>query len=71
MRADEKVELLNDILEDSKRFEFVEDEILKISSYSDSRKRVYINFIGLLETIYEKLDDEDINRILLVDYEEE
>ena len=65
-----KVELLRDIIEDSKRFEFVEDEVLKIQNYY-SGKTIYVNFIGLVEVMFEKLDDEDIDRILLIDYEEE
>lgn len=59
-----KVELLRDIIDDSKRYEFAEDEVLKISSYFNGNKEVYINFIGLIEVMYEKLDDEDIDRII-------
>ncbi len=65
-----KVELLKDLVEDSKRFEFVDDEVLKIQNYY-SGKTIYVNFIGLVEVMLEKLDDEDIDRILLIDYEEE
>ena len=65
-----KVELLKDLVEDSKRFEFVDDEVLKIQNYY-SGKTIYVNFIGLVEVMLEKLDDEDIDRILLSDYEEE
>lgn len=60
----DKVELLRDLVEDSKRFEFAEDEVLRISSYYNGNKEIYVNFIGLIETMYEKLDDEDIDRIL-------
>lgn len=63
-----KVELLRDIIEDSKRFEFVDDEVLKIQNFY-SGKTVYVNFIGLVEVMFEKLDDEDIDRILLSDEE--
>ena len=63
-----KIELLRDIIEDSKRFEFVEDEVLKIQNYY-SGKAIYINFIGLIEVMYEKLDNKDIERILLSDKE--
>jgi len=61
---EDKVELLRDLVEDSKRFEFAEDEVLRISSYYNGNKEIYVNFIGLIETMYEKLDDEDIDRIL-------
>lgn len=64
-----KVELLRDLIEDSKRFEFVDDEVLKISSYFNGNKEIYVNFIGLIEVMFEKLDDEDRDRILLTDYE--
>ena len=63
-----KIELLRDIIEDSKRFEFVDDEVLKIQNYY-SGKTIYVNFIGLVEVMFEKLDDEDIDRILLSDEE--
>ena len=62
-------ELLRDIIEDSKRFEFVEDEVLRVSSYYNGNKSININFIALIEVMYEKLDDEDIERILLSDEE--
>lgn len=68
---EDKVELLRDLVEDSKRFEFVDDEVLKIQNYFNGNKEIYVNFIGLIEVMYEKLDDEDINRILLTDYEDE
>ena len=68
---EDKVELLRDLVEDSKRFEFVDDEVLKIQNYFNGNKEIYVNFIGLIEDMYEKLDDEDINRILLTDYEDE
>lgn len=61
---EDKVELLRDLVENSKRFEFAEDEVLRISSYYNGNKEIYVNFIGLIETMYEKLDDEDIDRIL-------
>ena len=64
-----KVELLRDIIEDSKRFEFVEDEVLRVSSYYNGNKSININFIVLIEVMYEKLDEEDIERILLSDEE--
>ena len=67
---EDKVELLKDLVEDSKKFEFVDDEVLKIQNYY-SEKTIYVNFIGLVEVMLEKLDDEDIDRILLIDYEEE
>lgn len=68
---EDKVELLRDLVEDSKRFEFVDDEVLKIQNYFNGNKEIYVNFIGLIEVMYEKLDDEDIDRILLTDYEDE
>lgn len=67
---EDKVEILKDLVEDSKRFEFVDDEVLKLQNYY-SGKAIYVNFIGLCEVMWEKLDDEDIDRILLTDYEDE
>lgn len=67
---EDKVELLRDLVESSKRFEFVDDEVLKIQNYYNGDK-IYVNFIGLIEVMFEKLDDEDIDRILLTDYEDE
>ena len=66
---EDKIELLRDIIEDSKQFEFVEDEVLNIKSYYNFNKSINVNFIGLIEVMYEKLNDEDINRILLTDEE--
>lgn len=68
---EDKVELLTSLIEDSKRFCFVDNEVLRINNYSNGNKKIYINFIGLIEVMYEKLDDEDIDRILLTDYEDE
>lgn len=67
---EDKVELLRDLIESSKRFEFVDDEVLKIQNYY-SGKTIYVNFIGLIEVMCENLSDEDIDRILLTDYEDE
>ena len=66
---EDKVELLKDIIEDSNCFEFVDDEVLRVSSYYNGNKSININFIALIEVMYEKLDDEDIERILLSDEE--
>lgn len=68
---EDKVELLVSLIEDSKRFEFVDNEVLKITNYYNGNKKIYINFIGLVEVMFEKLDDEDIDRILFTDYEDE
>ena len=65
---EDKVEVLQEIIEDSKRFEFVDDEVLKIQNLY-TRKTIYVNFIGLIEVMFEKLDKEDIDRILLENYE--
>ena len=43
-----KIELLRDIIENSKRFEFVEDEVLRVSSYYNGNKSININFIALI-----------------------
>ncbi len=64
----DKAEVLQEIIEDSKRFEFVDDEILELRSLNNSKK-IYVNFVGLLEVMFEKLDKEDIDRILLENYE--
>lgn len=64
-----KVDLLMSLIEDSKRFSFVDNEVLRINNYSNGDKKIYINFIGLIEIMYEKLSDEDIDRILLTNYE--
>ena len=68
---EDKVELLQNLIEDSKRFEFVDDTVLKIQNYFNGNKKIYVNFIGLIEVMFEKLDEEDIDRILLEDFEEE
>lgn len=64
-----KIELLRNIIENSKRFEFVEDEVLRVSSYYNGNKSININFIALIEVMYKKLNDEDIEKILLSDEE--
>ena len=43
--------------------------MLRVSSYYNGNKSININFIALIEVMYEKLDDEDIERILLSDEE--
>lgn len=67
---EDKIELLRDIIEDSKEFSFKEDEILNITSYYNYNKSININFIALIEMLYEyEIQNEDINRLLLTDEE--
>lgn len=67
---EDKIELLRDIIEDSKEFSFKEDEILNIKSYYNYNKSININFIALIEMLYEyEIQNEDINRLLLTDEE--
>ena len=65
----DKTELLEEVLNISKEFTFKTDDILNIRGYYDTKKSININFIALLEVMYEKLDDKDIDRILLTDEE--
>ena len=59
-----KVELLQEIIGSSKEFKFETDEIMNIRKYYDTKQSININFVALMEIMFEKLDDEDINRIL-------
>lgn len=68
---EDKIELLSKIIGASKEFRFVEDEILNIRKYYDTSISININFVALMEVMYEKLNDEDIERILLTDEEVE
>lgn len=72
MSAEERIELFQDIIEDSKRFEFVEDDVLNVKDYYTSRKSININFTKLIEILYEyDIDDCDIEELLLTDEEQE
>jgi len=64
-----KVELLQEIIGSSKEFKFETDEIMNIRKYYDTKQSININFVALIEVMFEKLDDEDIDRILLTDEE--
>ena len=66
----DKVEILEEIINNSKEYRFITDDILNIKQYYGN-KSININFIALIETMLEKLDDEDIDRILLLDEEVE
>ena len=68
---EDKIELLSEIIGASKEFRFIEDEILNIRKYYDTSISININFVALIEVMYEKLNDEDIERILLTDEEVE
>ena len=67
---EDRIELLQELIYASKRFEFVDDKVLKISSYYNGNQRVYINLMALCKIMSEKLDNNDINKILLLDYME-
>lgn len=71
MIATDKIELLQDILCMSKEYRFKTEDILNIRGYYHTDKSININFTALIEIMYEKLNDEDINRILLTDEETE
>lgn len=67
---EDKIELLRDIIESSKRYNFIEDEVLEISSYYNGNKRVGINFIALIEMFYEcDIPKAYINSVILNDEE--
>ena len=66
----DKVELLQDIIESSKEYKF-QDNILHIAKCYGNGESINVNMIGLIEIMYEKLDSEDIDRILLTDEEKE
>jgi len=70
MSAEERIELFQDIIEDSKRFEFVEDDVLNVKDYYTSRKSININFTKLIEMLNEyDIEDYDIEELLLTDDE--
>ena len=68
---EDKIELLSEIIGASKEFRFIEDEILNIRKNYDTSISININFVAFIEVMYEKLNDEDIERILLTDEEVE
>lgn len=61
----EKLEILEDIIYSSKEFEFKGEECMRIRKYYDTSKYVYIDFMQLIETLREKCNDDEINKILL------
>lgn len=70
MSAEERIELFQKIIEDSKRFEFVEDDVLNVKDYYTSRKSININFTKLIEMLNEyDIEDYDIKELLLTDDE--
>ncbi len=66
---DDKLKLLERIINSSKEFKFNSNDILNIRKYYDISQSININFIGLIEVCYEKLEPEDIDRFILTDEE--
>ncbi len=64
----EKIELFERLVDNSKTIEFVDVDVLRISNY-ESKEKIYLNLTGLVEVMLEKLDNEDVDKILLKDYE--
>ena len=70
MSSSEKIELLQDIIDDSKRFEFATDDVLRLISYYNGNKVIGINFTKLIEMLYEyDFNDNDVDELLLTDEE--
>lgn len=70
MSVEERIELLQNIIDGSKRFEFATDDILNVKDYYTSRKSININFTKLIEMLYEyDFNDNDIKELLLTDDE--
>ena len=70
MSTEERIELLQNIIDGSKRFEFATDDILNVKDYYTSRKSININFTKLIEMLYEyDFNDNDIKELLLTDDE--
>lgn len=65
---EEKIDLLENIITNSKTFEFVEDEILNIKDYYTGRKSININFTALIE-LMRSYEDIDFSSILMYDNE--
>lgn len=67
---EDKIELLRDIIENSKTFEFVEDNILNVKDYYTGRKSINIDFKALIEMIEDcEIEEQFINSFLLTDEE--
>jgi hypothetical protein len=72
MGTSDKIELLQDVIESSKSFEFIEDDVLNIKDYYTNKKSININFTALIEMLCElDIPNEYIDRLLLTDEEVE
>lgn len=72
MGTSDKIELLQDVIESSKSFEFIEDDVLNIKDYYTTKKSININFTALIEMLCElDIPNEYIDRLLLTDDEVE
>ena len=72
METSDKIELLQDVIESSKSFEFIEDDVLNIKDYYTNKKSININFTALIEMLCElDIPNEYIDRLLLTDNEVE
>ena len=70
MSSTDRIELLQDIIDGSKRFEFATDDVLRLTSYYNGNKVIGINFTKLIEMLYEyDFNDNDIEDLLLTDDE--
>ncbi len=70
-RKNEKIEMLENIISGSKTFYFKYDDVLNITDYYTGRKSINIDFTKLIEAMFDYLDGEVIDEILLTDEEAE
>lgn len=70
-RKNEKIEMLESIINGSKTFSFKYDDVLNISDYYTGRKTINIDFTKLIEVLKEDIEDYVIDEILLTDEEAE
>lgn len=67
---EDKIELLESIINNSKEFRFKTDDILNITDYYTGRKSINIDFTALIE-LMRSYEDIDFSSILLYDDEVE
>jgi hypothetical protein len=71
MSANDRINLLEHNINGSKRYEFVEDDVERISGYYIANS-ININFTKLIEILRDyDIEDYDIEELLLTDEEQE
>lgn len=67
---EERVELLENIINGSKEFRFKTDDILNIRDYYTGRKSINIDFSQLIDILYKyEINVNDVEKLLLLDEE--